>query len=339
MEHTDPDSTGRAGNRQPAGGGLGLGRLELGQSPRLEQGEAAGSGSFWELLGALEMGSGAEKSRRYPGSSPSCSPAGWHWRCGVSPGIVGMALGHLQRLFQGCRAGFPCFPWMLARSCPSAPQQGSRAPLARVWGGGSWCSGASQSCHHPGREKLAVQESWKWLQKEGEQMDLGSAVFFPSSQRSCLQVPWLSAAIPKAGSCWITQALTTRDQIPTGMWDTGSGVQRCQGWASGIFLCQECRGCPVSRSLGGMVAVAPLILPHSSRFQGVFYPNPSKLWLPLLLSPSLAGSWDISVGWRSSVPAWSCASPAEAARAGTDLGAKGSLAPAAPLLRLFQLDL
>lgn len=82
-----------------------------------------------------------------------------------------------------------------------------------------------------------------------------------------------------------------------------------------------------------------LLLPHSSRFQGVFYPNPSKLMLPLLLSLPHAGSRDISVGLEelstSNLPG---AQPAllEAGRAGNVLGAKGSPAPGALLLRLFQ---
>lgn len=72
-----------------------------------------------------------------------------------------------------------------------------------------------------------------------------------------------------------------------------------------------------------------LILTHSSRFQGVFYPIAIKAGASLLLSPCLAASWDISVGLEelctSDLPG-AVPAPPEAVRAGSDLGPKGSLA-------------
>lgn len=95
MEHTDPDSTGRAGNRQPAGGGLGLGRLELGQSPRLEQGEAAGSGAFGSFWERWKW----DQERRNPGDIPVPLPAA-HLQAGT--GGVGFLLGLLGWPWDTC---------------------------------------------------------------------------------------------------------------------------------------------------------------------------------------------------------------------------------------------
>lgn len=41
--------------------------------------------------------------------------------------------------------------------------------------------------------------------ERGRTDGFGLEYFFPSSRRSCTRVPWLSAAIPQAGSCWIIQ--------------------------------------------------------------------------------------------------------------------------------------
>lgn len=158
---------------------------------------APGLGSFWEPwkgIGSRDIPAPFLAAPGLPG--PSCTAEirlalqVWDFSrdCGDGPGAPPDVFSRDAKLGL---SGFPCFPWMafpgqlipVPLPCTSAGQ-GPQAPLARIWDGGSWCSacsgamGASQSCHHPGREKLAAQESWKWLQKEGEQMDLGLDFFF-----------------------------------------------------------------------------------------------------------------------------------------------------------------
>lgn len=83
-----------------------------------------------------------------------------------------------------------------------------------------------------------------------------------------------------------------------------------------------------------------LILPHSSRFQGALYSNPSKLQLPLLLSLPLAGSWDISVGLEGLCVPTTCLELCQPCRRregqGMTLGPRAARPLELCFLRLFQ---
>lgn len=237
--------------------------------------------------------------------------------------------------------------------------------------------------------------------ERGRTDGFGLGYFFPSSRRSCTRVPWLSAAIPQAGSCWIIQpslppASGERDphrqgsasRLERGTFQGAPGggarrdsrgcvrlsgrsvscrSQRCQGgrgsgapadpggarvWILAGFLCVPGMSWLLSvprflgRSAGrGRSRCSSRHIPAGSRESRVS-PKPvtaraSSCSFPC---PSLVPGifpWDS----ESSVPA-TCLelcqphpAPPEAGRAGSDLGAKGSPAPAAPVLRLFQLDL
>lgn len=131
----DPDATGRAGNRQPAGGGLGAGELQLGQGPQPEQGHggAPGFGSFWERWKWRQ-------EQRDPGSrpSPTCTAhirlalEVWDFSrdCQDSPGTLPDFFSRDAKLRL---SGSPWFPRMEALSCPpTSAGQGSRAPPAGI---------------------------------------------------------------------------------------------------------------------------------------------------------------------------------------------------------------
>lgn len=236
--------------------------------------------------------------------------------------------------------------------------------------------------------------------ERGRTDGFGLGYFFPSSRRSCVRVPWLSAAIPQAGSCWIIQpplppasgerdphrqGSASRLECGTFQGAPGGGArrdsrgcvrlsgcsvscrsQRCQGgrgsgapaapggarvWILAGFLCARnvvVAPCPSFPREGCRPWPLPLLIPpRSGRFQGepcLTQTRHSRCFLCSFPCPLLVPGifpWDS----ESSVPA-TCLelcqphpAPPEAGRAGSDLGAKGSPAPAAPVLRLFQLDL
>lgn len=155
---------------------------------------------------------------------------------GFLQGLSGWPWDTSRLLSQGCKAEalwFSIFPLggsSFLSLCPTAVLGRDPGPLRPGFGmrDPGALPGTSQSCHHPGREKPEAAESWKWLQKEGEQIRVpvlrGAACRFLGF---LLWFQWQGAAgSSRPHSC---RTLTARDWHPG--WNVGhSRVPR--GWDS-----------------------------------------------------------------------------------------------------------
>lgn len=122
-------------------------------------------------------------------------------------------------------SGYPCFPWIGAHSCASAPHQcwaGILGPSSQDLGWrilvlcllSLWSIGSLPELPPPQQGKAGGTGELEMALERGRTDGFGLGCFFPSSQRSCMQIPWLSAVIPKAGSCWMIQGSASLWVLP-----------------------------------------------------------------------------------------------------------------------------
>lgn len=203
-----------------------------GQGRDVQAARAPGFGSFWESW-KWDWGP------RYPGSSPRCClvpPAQLRSGCG-GVGFLQELLGRpwdaSRCLFQGHKSEvlwfsvFPLDGGSFLSLCPTP----LLTPPARIWDGGSWCSGlwsngSLPELPPPRQGKAGGTGELEMASERGRTDGFGLGYFFfPSSQRNCMQVPWLSAVIPKAGSCWISQGSASRLECGTFQGAPGGGAK------------------------------------------------------------------------------------------------------------------